>query len=169
MAYPRTINRSCLCAQSCPQPEPTTFNSQNGLTRHLNHSQQTPTQWKTSSGLHKLVNEGDVLVSYDVTALFTNIPVDEAIQILANKAFENNWFNDTYDLQLKKADLVELLDISVKNQLFQFDGKLYEQIDGVTMGSPIGPLPANAFMCSLEEQLQEEGIINSIFLRALRR
>ena len=31
---------------------------------------------------NKLVSEGDVLVSYDVTALFTNIPVDEAIQIL---------------------------------------------------------------------------------------
>ena len=44
---------------------------------------------------NKLVNEGDILVSYNVTALFTNIPVDEVIQILANKAFNNNWFNNT--------------------------------------------------------------------------
>ena len=64
---------------------------------------------------NKLVNEGDVLVSYDVTALFTNIPVDEAIQILANKAFDNNWFNNTYNLQLRKTDLIELLSVSVKN------------------------------------------------------
>ena len=114
---------------------------------------------------NKLVNEGDVLVSYDNTALFTNIPVDEAIQILANKAFKNNWFNNTYNLQLRKADLIELLSVSVKNQLFQFDGKLFEQIDGVAMGSPLGPLLANVFMCSLEEQLQEEGTIPTFYKR----
>ena len=41
------------------------------------------------------------------------------------------------------------------NQLFQFDGKLYEQIDGVAMGSPLGPLMANAFLCSIEEKSYE--------------
>ena len=47
---------------------------------------------------HKFVNEDDAIVSYDVTALFTNIPVDEAIQIFTVKAFNNNWFKNTYDL-----------------------------------------------------------------------
>ena len=28
----------------------------------------------------------------------------------------------------------------------------YEQVDGVAMGSPLGPLMANTFMCSIEEQ-----------------
>ena len=41
----------------------------------------------------------------------------------------------------------------MKNQLFQLDGKLYEQIDGVAMGSPLGPLMANTFMCFIEEKL----------------
>lgn len=36
------------------------------------------------------INNGDILVSYDVTSLFTNVPVDETIQILADKAFINN-------------------------------------------------------------------------------
>lgn len=53
----------------------------------------------------------------------------------------------------------------MKNQLFQFDGKLFEQIDGVAMGSPLGPLLANVFMCSLEEQLQEEGTIPTFYKR----
>ena len=38
--------------------------------------------------------------------------------------------------------------------LFQFEGTLYEQFDGVAMGSPLLPLIANVFMCSIEEQLQ---------------
>ena len=36
------------------------------------------------------VNEDDILVSYDVTALFTNVPLDETINILVNKAFADD-------------------------------------------------------------------------------
>ena len=34
--------------------------------------------------------QSDILESYDVTALFTNVPLDETIQIIADKAFINN-------------------------------------------------------------------------------
>ena len=87
-------------------------------------------------------NEDDILVSYDVSALFTNVPLEETIQILANKAFNQNWFNETYNLNITQEDLVELLRVATKHQLFQFNGSLYEQIDGVAMGSPLGPLMA---------------------------
>ena len=40
------------------------------------------------------------LVSYDVTALFTNVPLDETIYILADKAFKDNWFNKTYNMNI---------------------------------------------------------------------
>ena len=33
---------------------------------------------------------------------------------------------------------------------FIFDGKFYEQCDGVAMGSPLGPTLANVFMCHFE-------------------
>ena len=79
------------------------------------------------------------LVSYDVTALFTNVPLDETIHILADKAFKDNWLNKTYNINISKDDLIELLSVATKNQLFQFNGNLYEQIDGVAMGSPLGP------------------------------
>jgi len=45
----------------------------------------------------------------------------------------------------------------LKDQLFIFNGQLYEQTDGVVMGSPLGPLLANVFMCSIEERLEQEG------------
>jgi len=41
------------------------------------------------------INPGEILVSYDVSSLFKNVPIDETIDILARKAFENNWFYDT--------------------------------------------------------------------------
>jgi len=52
------------------------------------------------------IKENDILVSYDVTSLFTNVPLKETINILVNKAFVNDWFNNTYNLKLKKDQLV---------------------------------------------------------------
>jgi len=102
------------------------------------------------------IDEQDILVSYDVSSLFTNVPVDVTIEILAEKAFKDNWFNKEYDLNITKTDLIELLEIATKKQLFQFEGNLYEQVDGVAMGSPLGPLMANAFMCNTEEKLKNQ-------------
>ena len=92
------------------------------------------------------VLEDDILVSYDFTSLFTNVPVQETINILIDKAFTDNWFNSTYD------QLTQLLRMASTDQLFQFDGQLYEQCEGVAMESPLGPLLANVFMCHLEEK-----------------
>ena len=94
--------------------------------------------------------------SYDVSSLFTNVPLDETIAILTEKALRDNWFNSTYNLNISKEDLIDLLNVSTKSQLFQFNGALYEQTAGVDMGSPLGPLLANVFMSSLEENLELE-------------
>ena len=111
------------------------------------------------------LNEGDILVSYDVSALFTNVPLEETIQILANKAFTR--FNETHNLNITQDDLVELLRVATKHQLFQFNGSLYEQIDGVAMGSPLGPLIANTVMCSIEEKLESEDKLPSFYKRCM--
>ena len=104
------------------------------------------------------------LVSY-VSSLFTNVPLTETIQLLANRAFTNNWFNTTYDLNLTKTDLVNLLSVATKGELFQFNGALYEQTDGVAMGSPLGPLLANVFMSHVEEKLEREDKLLSFYRR----
>ena len=111
------------------------------------------------------LNEEDILVSFDVSSLFTNFPLDETITILAKKAFTENWFNETYDLNIKESDLVTLLQLATKDQLFQFEGNLYQQIDGVAMGSPLGPLMANAFLCSLEEKLERDNKLPNLYRR----
>ena len=60
---------------------------------------------------------------------------------------------------------MKLLRIATKNQLFQFEGKLYEQVDGVAMGSPLGPLMANEFMCKIEKQLERENKLPIFYKR----
>ena len=36
---------------------------------------------------------------------------------------------------------------------FSFDNSIYRQVDGVAMGSPLGPVLANIFMAHLENNL----------------
>ena len=81
------------------------------------------------------VNTNNVfMASFDVASLFTNIPVDETIDIISNHLFAN------------PSQFTRLLSLSVKNCHFIFHGRIYQQIDGVAMGSPLGPLFAKIFM-----------------------
>ena len=66
---------------------------------------------------------------------------------------------------LKKPDLVQLLELATTSQLFQFDGKLYEQIDCMAMGSPLGPLMANTFLCSIEKKLEQDNKLPEFYRR----
>ena len=43
-------------------------------------------------------------------------------------------------------EFIKLLNLAVKNCHFIFNGKFYDQVDGVAMGSPLGPLLANIFL-----------------------
>ena len=121
----------------------------------LSYIQYTITDvFEFADGIRQLqINNGDILVSYDVSSLFTKVPLEETTQILAEKAFLNNWFNETLHLNLRRMDLVDLLGVSTKDQLFQFNGQRYEQTDGVAMGSPLGPLLANVFIGSIKKTL----------------
>ena len=80
--------------------------------------------------------------SLDVDSLLTNIPLDETIDICVNQLFENT---DTVK-GFTKSELKQLLSLATKESYFIFNGLLYKQIDGVAMGSPLGPSLANAFL-----------------------
>ena len=79
----------------------------------------------------------------DVTSLFTNIPLDETIKIIADQLFSNSNNFEGFS----RDEFVKLLNLAVKNCHLIFNGKFYDQIDGVAMGSPpLGPLLAHIFL-----------------------
>ena len=80
--------------------------------------------------------------SLDVTSLFTNIPLIETTDIICNELFRDREFINGMD----KSVFRELLALAMEETCFVFDGKLYKQCDGVSMGSPLGPTYANAFL-----------------------
>ena len=93
-----------------------------------------------------------VMASLDVESLFTNIPLDETIDIVTEKVFENKVKVNG----ISKRDFKRLLEISTKGTVFIFNGHYYKQKDGVAMGSPLGPALANAFLAHHETVWLEE-------------
>ena len=82
------------------------------------------------------------MASFDVMSLFTNIPLDKTIKIIADQLFSNSNNFEGFS----RDEFVKLLNLAIKNCHFIFNGKCYDQIDGVAMGSPLGPLLANIFL-----------------------
>ena len=54
------------------------------------------------------------------------------------------------DCVFNEVQFKKLLELAVKENHPIFNNQLYDQIDGVTMGSSLGPTLANIFMCTLE-------------------
>ena len=84
---------------------------------------------------------GKFLVSYNVTSHFTNIPLQEIIDIAINLIFKHN-----PNLNITKKELKKLFLFATSQIHFLFNGKFYNQIDEVAMGSPLAPVLANTFI-----------------------
>ena len=93
-------------------------------------------------------SDSDILASFDIKSLYTNIPLIETINIIIDLVFANyNLFNLFNKFQFKK-----FLEITLLDTYFFFNKNLYKQVDGLAMGSPIAPVLANIFLCFHEEK-----------------
>ena len=89
------------------------------------------------------------MISFDVCSLFTNIPLLETIQIIADYLYS--------DLAVLtppfcKESFIDLLKIATGG-LFLYRDVIFQQTDGVTMGNPLGVTLANFFMAHCEKLL----------------
>ena len=90
--------------------------------------------------------------SFDIQSLFTNIPLDETINICDDLVFHK-----TKKVKgMLKRHFKQLLTLSVKSSCFLFNDVYYKQVDGVAMGSPLGPTLANLFLVYYEHKWLEK-------------
>ena len=100
------------------------------------------------------MEEGDVCASFDVKSLFTSIPVDETINVICNYLYHNgDPLPKLYETELSEENCRELLSTLVKNVRFVFNKQVFEQTDGLAMGSPLSVAFSQIFMASLERKL----------------
>ena len=92
---------------------------------------------------------GDFCISFDVVSLFTNIPLQQTITIVADHLYDVENNNRP---AMPKDSFVSLLECATGG-IFSHRGKLYRQCDGVSMGNPLAPTLANFFMGYMEKCL----------------
>ena len=81
---------------------------------------------------------------YDVTALFTSVPVDSTLVIIKDLLEKDPTCKERTVMSV--GDIALLLNFCLKNTYFSFQGQFYEQDEGAAMGSPVSPIVANLYM-----------------------
>ena len=90
----------------------------------------------------------EVMVSYDVRALFTSVPIQPALEVIEKLLKEDQDLQKRTTMSTKH--IMDLLEFCLRSTYFTRRGKFYEQVEGAAMGSPISPIVANLFMENFE-------------------
>ena len=112
----------------------------------------------------ELFLEGYRLVSFDVVSLFTNVPLTKTVKIILDRVLEEKLVATT----LSKRTLKKLILDSCTKTAFSFNNQLFEQIDGVSMGSALGPVLANIILSGFEKLIVSD-LIKSGVIKFYRR
>ena len=113
--------------------------------------------------------ENSILVSADVSALYTVIDHEEGIEACC-EMLEKRSENEKRKMPTKY--LRELLSLILKSNCFKFLDKFFHQVTGTAMGTPMAPGYANLYMGNIERELlrqyeEEFGLRPTVWLRFL--
>jgi hypothetical protein len=107
----------------------------------------------------QIIPEDYLLVSLDVTSLFTNIPAK-----LVRDIVENSWDKVIEHTSLEKEIFLEIWDFCSNNNFFSFKDEIYEQIEGSGMGMSKSPIEASMVMeYVIEEALKRLDVTVGFF------
>ena len=112
-------------------PLPRTSTPSQSSTQYTQYTVKNSCQFVSDIRAVRL-GSNSVSASFDILSLFTNIPVLETIDICISSLFAGK---DTLS-GIAKGLLRSMLELSVLNSYFLFDGDLFQQRDGVGMGLP---------------------------------
>ena len=90
----------------------------------------------------------EVMVSFDVSSLYTNVPVMEAIEVCTNKLF--NMPEDKRP-PIDRETFITLAKIASCGVIMSTHDGFYQQTDGLAMGSPPAPHLANGWLSQFED------------------
>ncbi|XP_076454811.1 uncharacterized protein LOC143289648 [Babylonia areolata] len=120
---------------------------------------------------HSIANSADLvkklslyhslmLVSYDVTALFTSVSVKDSIDIIRRRLQDDNSLQQRTNLSVEH--ICDLLSCCLHTTYFTFQGQFINtRTEGAAMGSPVSPIVANLFMEDFEEKVLASSVPHS--------
>lgn len=100
-----------------------------------------------------VLEDDDVLVSFDVCSLFTSIPVELAVETCRKRLELDERLPDRTPFDA--AELCKLLHFCLSNTYFTYNSDIYKQTFGTAMGASISVTTANLTMEAIEERALE--------------
>ena len=94
--------------------------------------------------------KSDILVSFDVTSLFTRVPTEEAVDVICAKLQDDDTLAERCELSVPCIKLLMLECLQCR--YFQFERQYFVQLEGAPMGLSLSVALANGFMEALEER-----------------
>ena len=80
------------------------------------------------------------------------VPIEEMIGICLDWLYHSDMQPPDIDENLLRTSLLK----ATRDVQFSFNNMMYRQIDGVAMGSPLGPVLANIFLGYCESRIPDE-------------
>ena len=99
--------------------------------------------------------QGDVCRTFDIKSLYTCVPLEETINMVADDVYSNENLSVFTKSKITKKVFKNILK-TCSQSIFCFNNQVFKQIDGLSMGSPLAPLLANWFVSKLETNLLNE-------------
>ena len=94
------------------------------------------------------LQQDETIISYDVKALFTSVPIQPVVNIITNKLENDQQLQQRTSMSV--SQITSLLEYCLRSTYFVFQGEYYEQLEGAAMGSPLSPIIANIYMEEFE-------------------
>ena len=92
------------------------------------------------------IPDGAILVTADVVGLYPSIPHKAGLEALRRTLKKRETF------EIPTEDIVQMAEFVLKNNFFEFNGKLKRQKSGATIGTKFAPPYACIFMDEVETE-----------------
>ena len=101
----------------------------------------------------RTVHDDEVLVSFDVVSLFTNVPVKLATEVARHRLQSDDSLSSR--MSLSPDELSQLLEFCLTATYLSFQGQPYKQVFGTAVGSPVSVAVANLVKEDVENRALE--------------
>ena len=89
--------------------------------------------WKIKE---ELIPAGYEILLFDVKPLFTNVPLDQKIDVILSRSYDQKELK----IPITRSEMKEMLTLCTKNVDFTCNRKIFVQTNDVAMGSLLGPV-----------------------------
>ncbi len=101
----------------------------------------------TENLINTQISSDTKLYSFDITNMYTNIPVDNTINLIENT------LNNKKESRIYIKQITNILHTILKQNYFEYNNKIYQQTDGLAMGAPTSAIISETFLQEIDKSI----------------